>query len=133
MRKSVAIVAYALLMNSGAAVGTNAAGRSAAESSGQAVPSGGAAAVDTDSTTGMAHDGIDPLTLDMDKDGYVTQAEAQRMVDSGKMDFNAMDADRDGRISAAEGKSFSSAARQSNQPGQAGQAGAPGETTRKGY
>ncbi len=142
-------LAFALLMGSGAAFAADPAGKSAAEGkpysdsaaenenpgqpSGQAGPSGRATAGETASTTGAPHDDFDPLTMDMDKDGYVSQAEAQKMVDSGKMDFNAMDADKDGRISAAEGKSFSTAARQNNQPGQAGQAGKPGEKSPKSY
>ncbi len=153
MNKLTAI-AFALLMGSGAAFATDSAGKSAAEgkplsdsavenekpgeASGQAGPSGDASTGAAASTTGAPHDDFDPLTMDMDKDGYISQAEAQKMVDSGKMDFNAMDADKDGRISAAEGKSFSAAAREGNQPGQpapgqAGQAGEPGETAPKGY
>ncbi|MBC7946026.1 MAG: hypothetical protein H7X91_12360 [Burkholderiales bacterium] len=153
MHKLTAL-AFALLMGSGTAFATDSAGKSAAEGkpysdaaaqnekpcgratgqpSGQAGPTTSATAGNTASTTGVTHDDFDPLTLDMDKDGYVTQAEAQKMVDSGKMDFNAMDADKDGRISAAEGKSFSTAARQNNQPGQAGQAGKPGEKSPKSY
>ncbi|MDQ3197222.1 MAG: hypothetical protein M3Q32_12890 [Pseudomonadota bacterium] len=153
MNKLTAI-AFALLMGSGAAFATDSAGKSAAEgkplsdsavenekpgeASGQAGPSGDASTGVAASTTGAPHDDFDPLTLDMDKDGYVSQAEAQKMVDFREMDFNAMDADKDGRISAAEGKSFSAAAREGNQPGQpapgqAGQAGEPGETAPKGY